>query len=120
MVVTKIESEKLTDADGLLTWLREHAHVARRGGQELIARPQAGELNVPSVETLWNQFPALQQLAMLLVLFANTEQRLQLVTSTAAVDVLNQRMTPSDLDARRPHVHFESVGADGRKTPTST
>jgi hypothetical protein len=45
VVVARVETEKAT-REQVEVWVRESAHVAYRGGEEMVARPNAGEIQL--------------------------------------------------------------------------
>lgn len=93
LVVPEASFAKYVDGAAASEWLRQHSDKVVRGGQEVIARPFAGELAMVSVEGMWAGGPPFQGLGPFFCLFANTENRLQLTGSVGAVDALAQPAT---------------------------
>jgi hypothetical protein len=93
-VVTEVGLERTaTTEDAIRHWLGEHAYTVVRAGIEMVGRPAAGELQLNQVVALFLHGPPFRESGPFFVLFANTEQRLQIAQSVGGFDALMQPPT---------------------------
>jgi hypothetical protein len=85
-VVSGVLIAKLVDDAGFVEWVREKSHVATRGGQELVARMNAGEVQLGQAQGWWGSAPPFGQIGPYFVLYATTDARLGLVGGVPSYD----------------------------------
>jgi energy-coupling factor transporter ATP-binding protein EcfA2 len=146
--VVTAQVAKHVDSDGFNQWLREHAHILRRGVQEVVTRPPSGEIPLSNALPWWESGPPFNQLGLFFALLANTEQRLQLAgtiqsfnpltespsaplqvlyldaglehrLATAAERAFGRPVTVNRVAGSQIHLHVGSVDVEGPPTATN-